>query len=462
MRYPLFGVNQTGKSLTVSAQRRLNLYAEVNNAEDKTPIAFYPTPGLTLFADFGGQPVRGWRVVANRWFAVCGSNFYEVSSLGALTLRGTLSTSTGFVDLSDNGLQIIVVDGIAGYSFTLGTNTFATILDPQFPVGNTVIFDSGFAIANKAGTGEFYLSASYDVTSWDPLDFATAESSPDPLVRVYTDQGQLILFGESTTEFWGDTGATDFPYAPIGSATVEWGLVARWSVAKFNRSIVALMTNKLGQQQVVTLSGYTPVPISNPDLEYEIAQYSTVSDAVAFSYNLAGHPMYEINFPTAGKSWLYDGLTGLWSELESDGGRHWAQLGIIYDGTQYVSDYRNGNVYELTAQTYTDNGTEVARELVSRHVFQEGYQAISSVWVEMQPGVGNATSPGNTPVCMLQISRDGGFTYGPERWASMGALGQYRTRARWLRCGRARDFVFKFRVTDPVYTVFAGAYLDAA
>ena len=460
MRFPLFGISQKGKSPTVTSQRRLNLYAEFNVAEDKSPISYYPTPGLTLFTDVG-QPVRGWRYVAGRWFVVAGSNFYELSTVGVATLRGSLATSSGFVDLSDNGLQVIIVDG-SGYSFTLGTNVFATISDPDFPGADTVTFDSGYAIVNRPNTGEFWISGSYDVTTWDALDFANAEASPDNLIRVYQDASQLILFGPVTTEFWANVGAVDFPYQKIGGASIEWGLAARWSVAKFNQRVVCLMRNLLGQQQIVTLQGYTPVPISTPDVDFEISRYSTVSDAVAYSYNLGGHPMYEINFPTAGKTWLYDGLSNVWSELESDSERHWAQLGIQIEGVTYVSDYRNGSIYRLDPAVFTDNGTEIVREIVGRHVFNEDEQSISALWVEFQPGVGSTSGQGTNPVAMLQISRDGGFTYGPEKFANIGALGNYLARARWLRNGRAKDFVFKIRVSDPVYPVITGAWLDAA
>lgn len=460
MRYPLFGISQKGKSPTVTSQRRQNLYAEITQAEDKNVIAFYPTPGLTLFTDVG-LPVRGWRLVGNRWFVVAGSNFYELSTVGVPTLRGSLSTSSGIVDLTDNGLQVLIVDG-GGYSFTLATNAFAAITDPDFPGADTCYFDSGFALVNRPNTGEFWISDSYDVTSWDALNFANAEGSPDALVRVYADQGQIILFGPVTTEFWSNVGALDFPYQKVGSAVVEWGLVARWSVAKFNRSICCLMRNLLGQQQIVTLSGYTPVPISTPDVDYQISQYGTVSDAIAYSYNLGGRPMYEINFPTEGKTWLYDGLSNVWSELSSGTGRHWANLGIQVNGDTYVSDYRNGRIYLLDPETYTDNGTLIQREIVGRHVFAQGYQTLGAIWLEMQPGVGAITGTGTNPVVSLQISRDGGFTWGPEKFARIGSIGQYLTRARWLRNGRARDFVWKFRLSDPVYPVIAGAYVDAA
>ncbi len=62
---------------------------------------------------------------------------------------------------------------------------------------------------------------------------------------------------------------------------------------------------------------------------------------------------------------------------------------------------------------------------------------------------------------MLQVSKDQGRTFGTERWAQMGMVGQYKDhRAVWRRLGSGRDFVFKFTVTDPVkFAVVGGAAL---
>ena len=68
------------------------------------------------------------------------------------------------------------------------------------------------------------------------------------------------------------------------------------------------------------------------------------------------------------------------------------------------------------------------------------------------------------PQAMLQVSRDGGFTYGNEMWTSFGQIGQYLRRAEWRRLGVSRNFVFKFRITDPVKVVLmsAAAYATQA
>jgi hypothetical protein len=76
----------------------------------------------------------------------------------------------------------------------------------------------------------------------------------------------------------------------------------------------------------------------------------------------------------------------------------------------------------------------------------------------MEAGVGKTTGQGSDPIIMLQVSKDGGHTWGNEIWVPFGKIGEYRRRAVWRRLGRSRDWVFKFRVTDPVKTVFVAAW----
>jgi len=77
-----------------------------------------------------------------------------------------------------------------------------------------------------------------------------------------------------------------------------------------------------------------------------------------------------------------------------------------------------------------------------------------------RPGVGLSVGQGDNPQIMMQVSKDGGHTYGVERWTTMGAIGAYKARANWHRLGLARDWVFKLRITDPVKTVIISAVFE--
>lgn len=462
--FPLFGIGQHGKSPVVTSQEHINLYAEFQKDSEKSKIVYYGTPGLDLFSDdLGDTPIRGWLVVGNVFYAIHRGTFYEINNAGTITSRGTLNTTTGRVDLAYDGTLILIVDGTNGYTYTIGTTTFAQVADPQFPNGVTTCtwLAAQFGVGGD-GTDTWWISP--DGTSWDPLDFATAESNPDGIVRVFADNGEIVLFGESTTEFWGNTGGTDFPFTPISGSIQNFGLAARWSIAHFNSGLACLMIPSGGQVQVMFCSGYVFTPISNPEMDFIINGYSTVSDAVGFSYMVSGHPMYQINFPSAMASWLFDASTGMWTRLEYglDGERHRAELQADFINRTLVSDYSNGNIYIFNAQTYTDNGTQIAREIVGRHILDADERfIIDQLYVDMETGVGLSSGQGSDPQVMLQMSKDNGRTWSSEMWTDLGEMGSYLARVVWRRLGLARDFLYKIRITDPVKVVFTYAAIVA-
>jgi hypothetical protein len=459
-RYPLFGTSQTGKSLHVTSQKRLNVFAEINREGERSSMSWYQRPGLTLFGNLGDTPARGMTVVGDNIYAVHRGVLYSINNAGVATAQGTLLTTSGRVGIANNGTEVMIVDGTYGYIYETVLDTFAQISDGDFPASDTVAFQGGRFIVNKAGTGQFYLSASYDGTAWDATEFATAEGFPDDLVAVFVDQGEVMLFGPFSLEIWANVGAVDFPYARVQGAAVEWGLAARWSIAKFNNTIVWLGQNRMGEVQVVRLSGYVPQPISNPELEFLINGYGTVSDATALAYMSNGHPFYQLNFPSASKSWLFDGQTGLWSELEygTVGARHRAEIGVQFINKTIVSDYENGRLYQVNGSVLSDNGVDFAKELISRHLFDEEQISIGRVWVDMETGQGNLTTE---PQAMLQISKDGGNTWGPEKWSQIGKEGEYKDRAVWRRLGTAKDWTLRLRISDSIKTPISGAWVDA-
>ena len=388
---PLFGIGVSGKSVNVNAQERLNLYCELQSDAETNALAIYGTPGLVAESNYGANPARGAYSMGDFKYFVVSDTLWQEANDGIQTNRGTLLTSGGKVSMIDNGTQIMIVDGTYGYIYNTVTLVFAQITDIEFPGGDTVTFQNGYFIVNKPGTGSFYISALYDGLSWDALDFATAESNPDPLVRVLANNGQLLLFGSISTEFWGDSGAADFPFARIGGSAIEWGLAARWSLCKYDNSLAFLRANRLGQVQVCVLVGYNATPISTPELDHVINSYSSVSDATAFAYMLGGHAFYQINFPSAnngaGQSWLYDNQSNSWSQVGGEFARHRAELQVQFLNQSIVTDYENGLTYSLNENVYTDNGAPIVRQLIGRHQATGDFSKIGRMWLEMEAGM---------------------------------------------------------------------------
>lgn len=461
MIVPLFGIGNAGKSKTVTAQRRINFYGEVQPEQDKTKFALFGTPGTELFSSaFGDTPHRGAYAVGDLLYSVHRGTFYETNNAGVRTSRGTINTTTGRVDISYNGTVLLIVDGTAGYTYNIGTTTLTQIADADLPNGaTTCTWLGGYFIVES--NNQYYVSA--DGIAWDALDHASAEVFPDDIVRVFANDGVLILFGGYSTEYASNTGGADFPFSPIGSAGQEYGLAAKWSLAKFAASLIGLFKNRLGQVQVMQMNGMQYSVVSNPELDALINGYSSVSDATGFSYMLGGHPMYQLNFPSELKSWLYDGLTMMWSEKQYglSGARDRGEMCVDFINKPRVFDYSNGNIYNLDADLYTDNGTQILSRVVTRHFFND-YKVVivDRIYIDFETGVGLASGQGSDPQAMLRVSRDGGRTFGNEMWRTIGAVGEYTTRVEWTSLGAARDWVFDLSIADPVKRVIANAAID--
>lgn len=462
---PLFGIGNFSRSRPVNDQNRTNLYAEIDNDPQRgSRITLYPTPGLVAAVNYGVEPIRAIFSKDNFKYVVNRAILWKEANDGTRTNVGTLLTTGGLIDTADNGTQLMLVDGTYGYIYTYATNTLVRIVAAGFPANPTsVTFLNLRFLITTANNGEYYWSSINNGLLWDALNFSTEESNPDNLVRALADNGQVVLFGDFTTGFAGATNSDDETgaFGRIGASALEFGLAARWSLDKFNGSLIGLFKTRLGGVQVGTLSGYSYQAVSNADIDTLFSKYSGIENATGFSYTFDGHAFYQISFASQNVSWLFDGQNGSWTKTESKGGRHRAQLQVNHQNKSYVTDYENGKSYELTGNAVTDDGATIAREFTGRHLMAGNVTRVYQLWIDMEMGVGTDTGQGAAPQVMMSISKDGGRTWGAEQWADIGANGAYRGRAIFRRLGRSSErgeWLFNFRVTDPVKVVFMGAW----
>ncbi len=465
MIIPLFGTGIQSKSRVVTAQRRLNCFYEIVPDGDKTKVAIYGTPGMTLWITLDYFPVRGAVTIAvgNNSFAyvVAGTKLLKITAItGVVAVLGTLNSSTGSVDMAFDETTLLIVDGTNGYNLTLASDTFSQVTSAGFPNGaTTCTWLVGYFVA--AYGNQFWISE--DGITWDALDVATASAAPDGIRRVVSQASQLVIFGTLTVEFW-DVIASDFPFSQVGSSTLEMGLFSAFSAVKTSVGTFLLGRLNTGQARVVLQQGFQAQPISTQDLETLINAYDTITDATGLSYVYQGHLFYQLNFPSANKSWLYDMSTQLWSEKAYglDEQRDRAQFFFRLQNNTYLTDFETGDIYLQDSSVFTDNGTPIARELIGKHFFNDFNRVVVDKFqLDMETGVGLQSGQGSDPQIMLQVSRDGGRTFGNEIWTALGAIGKYITQVDWKRLGVARDWAFKVRMTDPVKFVVALASITA-
>lgn len=454
----LFGASIQSKSIVATAQRRVNCYYEITTDGDKNKTVIYGTPGLLLVSTFTYH-IRAWRVVGTLMYVVDGPLVLSVNlSFVATALSGVVSNNNNNASMSNNATQLIIVDGIAGYTSTLPAGAVTAIVAPAFPNGaTTVTYVGGYFVVEAPSTNQFWVSALNDGTTWPATFFQSAYSNPEYLVAVDSDHGVLILFGAVYLEYWYISGALDFPFSSVQSAAQQWGLAAKYSRAKIDNSIVFLAQNLQGQYQVMQLAllnSYAPKRVSTSDIEAIIANLSTPSDATALAYMTdGGHPMYQLTFQSAQRSFLLDLSTSIWSEAQTGvatTGRHVGDLSVTFGADTYMSDYNIPNMYKISSSSYTDNGTPIKRMLQSRHLGDMNIFSVDELFFDMETGVGLQSGQGSDPQIMLEVSKDGGRTFGNQRMSSIGMVGQYDApRPLFRRVVNGRDCVIRLSYTDP-------------
>jgi hypothetical protein len=347
---------------------------------------------------------------------------------------------------------------------------FAQITDPDFTGAGTVCYLDGYFVYNEPDSQKIWITQLLDGTSVDPLDFASAEGSPDGVVALNTIHRELWVFGTDTTEVWYNSGATDFPLIPIQGAFNETGCIAPYSVAKLDNSLFWLGNDPRGFGVVFRSNGYAAQRVSTHAVEYAIQNYGTITDAVAYSYQQEGHAFYVISFPTANATWVYDVATGSWHERASlvngEFARHRSNCQCNFQSTTLVGDYVNGNIYKFDLDVYADNGAP-QKWLRSWRALPSGQNNLKrtaqhSLQLEIESGVGLVLGQGDDPQAMLRWSDDGGHTWSNEHWKSMGKIGEYGYRNIWRRLGmtqKLRDRVYEVSGTDPVKIAIMGAEL---
>lgn len=442
-------------SVNLNSQELVNFYAVPGGPSAKDTVAIYGTPGFSMFSNIGNQQIRAMRVVGFKLYAIAGNIFYEVSTAGAATSRGTIGTSSGRVAISDNGTQVIICDGSAGYIYTIATTTLAVIADADFNQNAwSTTFLGSYFIVTKPDSSSFWWSAVNDGTTWSALDFATAEYSSDNLQTALECYGELWLLGEKSTEVWANVFFGSSPFSRVEGAKSNWGCNARYSVAKIENSLIWLANPPDGgTPQVIATNGYRPTPISTPAMDYELTTYTTTADAYAYAYKDSGHQFYVITFPSQNVTWCYDFLTQRWHKRSSliNGSyvEHNSFCYVYFSNKHLIGDIGNGHIYEMSIDIFTENGAAIQRKVTSPPIFDPDNNRVihDRLQLDFESGTGTQTVD---PTVMLEWSDDGGHSYGNEIWRTIGKAGEYNSRAIWHGLGAARSRVYRLTVTDSV------------
>lgn len=458
-RWPGFcGPFDKSQSIEANGAMTTNWYVQQLPKHSRADYALYPTPGTKRWATFTDVGGRALYEINNRAYAVMGSGVYELVSGKTGTRYGTVAQDGKLAYMVVGGvdnLELLVASAGNAYSVNLTSHALTQVLTGD---ATQIAYLDGYFLA--FAKGKLRISDLDDGHTWDPTQAAVRDAAPDDWRAMIVNPPDVWLIGEQSGDVWYNAGTFPFPFAARAGLTYKFGIAAQYSLSAAGSSVLWLSRSADGDGIVVRTRGYNPQRASTPELEAEIAAYArttTIDDAEGWTYSQEGKWFYVLRFP-AYATWVLDLDTNLWhrrSTYDTKTGLELPWRPRVHCqafGKHLVGDAGSGVIAELDVAFGNEwDGTPIRRSRVPPALFSEHRaQRVKRIEVFLESGLGLVSGQGSDPQMMAESSDDGGKTWAHERWLAAGKMGEYPKRQILRRCGRSRNRVTRFSVTDPI------------
>ena len=480
MKTPILGGYAVARSVNAADNRLMNLYPEATPEGGKTSGFLTRCPGYKYVSDVGSGPIRGLWTFGGFLYVVSGVELYKVNGDWSATLLGTVSGS-GPVSMSDNGDQLFVACNPRSYTYSVASNLFAEITDPDFPGAVTVGFINGYFVFNEPNSQKVWITSYQDGASVDPLEFSFTDANPDNLLSLVVNRNEIWMFGTTSTEVWYYSGDIDFPLARIQGAFNEIGCAAPYSIAKLDNTVFWLGSDPRGNAMVYKAAGYGAQRVSTHGIEKVLQGYRFVGDAIGYSYQQEGHTFYVLTFPSANATWVFDAATNEWHERGSwkQGryNRHRSNCQANFNNTIVLGDFQVGKLYEFDLEYYQDDvGTQRwvrSWRALPPNANNLNRTAHHSLQVELETGTKTILATTTAPIppsSQIELSYNAEWSVnhsdhslvidnnGHDVSNSAGPSGQTYLTAMSVKTWPTGNFYFELTYTqkDPTYSLYIG------
>jgi hypothetical protein len=217
--------------------------------------------------------------------------------------------------------QMMVRFNSSAYKINPTSGTSTAISDADYPsatVRGCVYLDGTFYVMDKYGT--IYGSGVNDCTSWDALNFITANAEPSPGVYLAKKDSYVVALKEQSIQFfWDAANPTGSPLSPVQSGILNIGCAHGFSVQNIESNVIFMGQQKgpgtsfqKGRFVGMLTEGFAYKILSTPDVDRVLNadDLATVQSCVSV---VNGHTFYHLALGTSALTLVFDLSTGVWN-----------------------------------------------------------------------------------------------------------------------------------------------------
>lgn len=197
------------------------------------------------------------------------------------------------------------------------------------------------------------------------LNFAEAETKPDPVVGLYVNTNELVALGTESIQMLSPDPSVVFSSA----RTIDFGWGPAHSYIGMDEQFMGLDA----RNRAIICNGRSFDVVSTPFIGQQLEDAGTnVSDAWGMRYKVGNYDLGIFNLPTDGRSFVYDTSAKQWCEwrgYDSDAGAY-GKLGITAscywpDRKMTLVGLATGQIAALDQSAYTDLGEAIVAQATS-------------------------------------------------------------------------------------------------
>lgn len=425
-------------------------------------------------------------------------NSYSVSVIGSYALGNPVQ----FAESGGERAILLWVDGysIYGYDLKQGQTVEITLPkrideDSSYIKPSHIAVVSGSIVVNDTGSGYVYYSVPYPLSKttrsvfkivngtvqyksdgitvdeitvdsgvycflddYGAQQYFNGESSSDKTIAVTSVGALLTLFGPSSIEFWQRGDSESYQTWQRTSYTInkEQGLEAPYSIASINHTQLCIGTGKANAKCILRIDDTQVTKISPLWLD-RILNSSDVTSVRAWTYSKNNHSFYL--FTIKNETYCYDLSTGEWHIRSSRNyyngtNKPYMPLYAVWFNNKIITGcIENGNLMELSNDYFYEDFDSTHRLPLLRvrqtPVITSNYKPFVIYELSIECNTGAINTYDKDAKALLEMSDDGGYTYGNVMEGSVGMRGQYMTRLQWLGLGMTRQCVLRLSFSEP-------------